>query len=116
MAEDDWWGARAADGDVDMDAPSIRDAIVDKYFRRTASAAVSPRAPRQAWLLDQFESASLDGVIFYVPPSDKFFGWDYPALKARLDDAGIPSLLVRTAIGDASGTDAITRFVTGLQA
>ena len=81
--------------------------------------AVSPRAPREAWLREQVERGDLDGVVFYVPPSDHLFGWYYPGLKEYLDERGVPSLLLREDVLEEAGRATIaalaSEFVRGLR-
>lgn len=106
VGEDDWWGARAAGRDIPEGEPPL-EAIFEKYFADMPTLAVSPRAPREAWLREQVERGDLDGIVFYVPPSDHLFGWYYPGLKAYLDERGVPSLLLRQDILDDGGQLAI---------
>jgi hypothetical protein len=117
VAEDDWWGARAAGQDIPEDESPLS-AIFEKYFADAASLAVSPRAPREAWLREQVERGDLDAVVFYVPPSDHLFGWYYPGLKEYLDEREVPSLLLRQDVLDEGGRAAISSlasdFVRGL--
>jgi benzoyl-CoA reductase/2-hydroxyglutaryl-CoA dehydratase subunit BcrC/BadD/HgdB len=118
VAEDDWWGSRAAGADVPEDAAPLT-AIFETYFTEAATLAVSPRAPREAWPRQQIEQGNLDAVVFYVPPSDHLFGWYYPGLKEYLDERGVPSLLLRQDVLDDDGRAAISAqagdFVRGLR-
>lgn len=107
VAEDDWWGARAAGADIPEDALP-RDAIFEKYFSDMPTLEVAPRGPREAWLRQQIEQGGVDGVVFYVPPSDQLFGWYYPGLKAYLDGRGLPSVLVRQDVLSDEGRAAIS--------
>jgi len=107
VAEDDWWGARAAGEDIPEDTAPLM-AIFEKYFADAPTLAVSPRGPREAWLREQVERGDLDAVVFYVPPSDHLFGWYYPGLKEYLHGRGMPSLLLRQDVLDAHGRDAIS--------
>src|SRR5262249_22308971 len=102
VAEDDCWGARAAGADIPEDAPP-RAAIFEKYFTDLPTLEVSPRGPREAWLLQQVERGDVDAVVFYVPPSDQLFGWYYPGLKELLDGRGVPSLLLRQDVLNDEG-------------
>jgi hypothetical protein len=113
VAEDDWWGARAAGDDIPENAPPMS-AIFEKYFSDAPSLAVSPRAPREAWLRAQIERGDIDGVVFYVPPSDHLFGWYYPGLKAYLDERGVPSALIRDDVLAAGGIEKIGAAVAGI--
>jgi len=118
VAEDDWWGARAAGEDILEDRSPLV-AIFEKYFADTPTLAVSPRAPREAWLREQVERGDLDAVVFYVPPSDHLFGWYYPGLREYLDGQGVPSLLLRQDVLDQGGRDTISAqvraFVSGVR-
>jgi benzoyl-CoA reductase/2-hydroxyglutaryl-CoA dehydratase subunit BcrC/BadD/HgdB len=113
VAEDDWWGARAGGADIPEDAPP-GDAIFEKYFSDMPTLEVSPRGPREAWTREQIEHGDVDGVVFYVPPSDQLFGWYYPGLKEYLDDRGVPSLLVRQDVLSDDGRAAISAAVAEL--
>jgi len=113
VAEDDWWGARAAGRDIATDLPPL-EAIFEKYFADTPTLAVSPRAPRETWLREQVEQGNLDAVVCYVPPSDHLFGWYYPALEEYLDVQGVPSLLLRQDVQDERGREEISAAVSEL--
>ncbi|HLZ26821.1 MAG TPA: 2-hydroxyacyl-CoA dehydratase family protein [Chloroflexota bacterium] len=117
VAEDDWWGSRAPGADVPL-AESPKEAILRKYWLDTASAGVYPAEAREAWLRQHALRPDVDGVVFYVPPSDRQLGWDYPRLKKWLDDSEKPSLLVREDATDPAGESAIRgateRFIATL--
>jgi benzoyl-CoA reductase/2-hydroxyglutaryl-CoA dehydratase subunit BcrC/BadD/HgdB len=91
-AEDDWWGSRAGGQDIRRQGDLI-EAVFEKYYLDTPSPRVFPPASADEWFLDT--AAGVDGVIFYLPPEDDVFGWDYPRLRAALDRQGIPHLLIR---------------------
>ena len=40
----------------------------------------------------------MDGVIFYLPHEDDVIGWDYPRLRAFLDERAIPHLMLRDGV------------------
>jgi hypothetical protein len=42
-------------------------------------------------MLDQ-----VDAVVVSLPPDDTVFGWDYPALRDRLDARRIPHVCIHT--------------------
>jgi benzoyl-CoA reductase/2-hydroxyglutaryl-CoA dehydratase subunit BcrC/BadD/HgdB len=107
VAEDDWWGSRAPGADIPEDA-APRAAIFEKYFSDMPTLEVSPRAPREAWLHQQIEQGEVDGVVFYVPPSDQLFGWYYPGLKAYLDERGVLSVLVHQDVLSQDGRAAVS--------
>lgn len=106
VAEDDWWGSRAPGDDVPL-AGSAREAIFRKYWLDVATAGVYPAEARESWLRRHALRSDVAGVIFYLPPSDHQFGWDYPRLKQWLDAHDKPSLLVRRNAADETGAAAI---------
>ena len=119
VAEDDWWGSRGPGEDIPL-AGSAREAIFRKYWLDTYTSAVYPAAAREAWFNQHALRSDVDGIVFYVPPSDHQFGWDYPRLAHWLTDHAKPSLLVRADAAQADGQATITtdasRFLGGLQA
>jgi benzoyl-CoA reductase/2-hydroxyglutaryl-CoA dehydratase subunit BcrC/BadD/HgdB len=118
VAEDDWWGSRAPGDDVPL-AGSAKEAIFRKYWLDVATAGVYPAEAREAWLRDNALRREVDGVVFYLPPSDHQLGWDYPRLKGWLDAHEKPSLLLRHDAADPTGAAAIraeaATFVEGLR-
>jgi benzoyl-CoA reductase/2-hydroxyglutaryl-CoA dehydratase subunit BcrC/BadD/HgdB len=110
VAEDDVWGSRAPGADV---APtgSALEGIFLKYWLDTPTSNVYPAETREAWFLAQLERPEVDGVVFYLPPSDHQLGWDYPRLKSVVEQRGKPSLLIRVDAADADGRETITQQV-----
>ena len=106
VAEDDWWGSRAPGDDVPL-AGSATEAIFRKYWLDVATAGVYPAEAREAWLRRTAVRNDVDGVVFYLPPSDHQLGWDYPRLKRWLDAEGKPSLLLRHEAAEEAGSAAI---------
>ncbi|HWA20813.1 MAG TPA: 2-hydroxyacyl-CoA dehydratase family protein [Caulobacterales bacterium] len=102
VAEDDWWGARAPGGDVSLDLPPM-EALLAKYCFDTATADSYPVEDRLAWFEEAAQRSDVDGVIFYIPPSDLQYGWDYPRLRARLQEQAKPFLLIRQDASTSSG-------------
>lgn len=96
VAEDDWWGSRAADGNIapGRGTASLVRAIFDNYYLRTPSPRVSPAAAADRWFQKAVRQR-VDGVIFYLPPDDDVYGWDYPRQHDFLRGHAIPSLLIR---------------------
>lgn len=88
VGEDDWWGSRALTQGI-----AEHDDLVQAIFRTYYCEAPSPRKVSNEWFLTR--SATVDGVVFYLPPEDDVLGWDYPGLRNTLDQRGIPNLLVR---------------------
>jgi len=117
VAEDDWWGSRIITKEIPQHNDMVR-AIFERCYSEAPSPRVFPREAADAWFLAT--SASVDGVVFYLPPEDDVLGWDYPGLRKTLDERGIPSLLVgEDAAGGLSPechqrlADFISGIVTG---
>jgi benzoyl-CoA reductase/2-hydroxyglutaryl-CoA dehydratase subunit BcrC/BadD/HgdB len=106
VAEDDWWGSRAAGRDIDATIDPIR-AIFEKYYFDAPSPRVFPAAIADDWFLRK--ASQVDGVIFNLPQDDDVIGWDYPRLRASLDERRIPHLMLRAALSDEIGG-----FIEGL--
>jgi benzoyl-CoA reductase/2-hydroxyglutaryl-CoA dehydratase subunit BcrC/BadD/HgdB len=92
VAEDDWWGSRAAGRDIDATSDPMR-AIFEKYYFDAPSPRVFPSAIADDWFCHK--SSEVEGVIFYLPHEDDVVGWDYPRLRAFLDERAIPHLMLR---------------------
>jgi benzoyl-CoA reductase/2-hydroxyglutaryl-CoA dehydratase subunit BcrC/BadD/HgdB len=119
VAEDDWWGARAPGGDLPLTG-SGREAVLLKYWMDTPTSGVYPPQAREAWFQQESARDDVDGVVFYVPPSDQLFGWDYPRLASDLAARGKRSILVRRDAAQPADRQAITKevaeFVSALPA
>lgn len=113
-AEDDEWGARSAGADIEADA-GPRNAVFNHYFDNACCPRM-PQAQREAWLEAQMASGHFDGVIFYVPPSDQFFGWRYPDLNTRAGNCGLPTLLIRDEMLDTAAVPAIAAQIAAFVA
>lgn len=100
FAEDDWWGARAAGGDIDTTGEPVS-AVFRKYYFDAPSPRVFPAATADAWF--HAHIAESDGVIFHLPREDDVAGWDYPRLRDYVTERGIPHLIVREPSGDEIG-------------
>jgi benzoyl-CoA reductase/2-hydroxyglutaryl-CoA dehydratase subunit BcrC/BadD/HgdB len=118
VAEDDWWGARAPGGDVDVNLPPM-EALLQKYCFDTATAQLYPVEERLGWFEKAARCEDVDGVIFYIPPSDHQYGWDYPRLRSQLEEHKKPFLLIRkdvtTPAGRAYLAEAASVFLGPLQ-
>jgi benzoyl-CoA reductase/2-hydroxyglutaryl-CoA dehydratase subunit BcrC/BadD/HgdB len=97
VAEDDWWGSRAAGQDIDPSMDPMR-AIFEKYYFDAPSPRVFPSAIADDWFCRK--TSEVDGVIFYLPDEDDVIGWDYPRLRAFLDERTVPHLMLRSAAPD----------------
>ena len=100
VAEDDWWGSRAAGSDIDTTIDPVR-AIFEKYYFDAPSTRVFPSEVADAWF--HRKAAEVDGVIFYLPQEDDVLGWDYPCLREFLDERSIPHLMLRRESSDEIG-------------
>src|SRR5665213_4125592 len=100
VAEDDWWGSRAAGRDIDATIDPIR-AIFEKYYFDAPSPRVFPSEMADAWF--HRKAGEVDGVIFYLPNEDDVAGWDYPRLRSLLEERTIPHLMLRDESSDEIG-------------
>lgn len=100
VAEDDWWGARAAGEDIDIAGEPVS-AVFRKYYFDAPSPRVFPAATADAWF--QAHVSEADGVIFHLPQEDDVAGWDYPRLRDYVMERGIPHLMVRDSSADGVG-------------
>jgi benzoyl-CoA reductase/2-hydroxyglutaryl-CoA dehydratase subunit BcrC/BadD/HgdB len=94
VAEDDWWGSRAAGKDIADGSGDLMKATFEKYYLDSPSPRLFPFEIADAWFQEE-STYGIDGVIFYLPPEDFVAGWDYPRRRHFLDERGIPHLLVR---------------------
>jgi benzoyl-CoA reductase/2-hydroxyglutaryl-CoA dehydratase subunit BcrC/BadD/HgdB len=95
-AEDDWWGARAAEAQISSarSENALVQAIFKNYYLCAPSPRVSPASAADLWFRKAV-TRGIDGVIFYLPPDDDVYGWDYPRHRDFVRARGIPSLLIR---------------------
>jgi benzoyl-CoA reductase/2-hydroxyglutaryl-CoA dehydratase subunit BcrC/BadD/HgdB len=100
VAEDDWWGSRAAGRDV-VPGPDPVAAVFPKYYLDAPSPRVFPAKVADRWF-ERTAQRGIDGVVFYHPPDDDVYGWDYPRQRQFLERQGIPSLRIRE---DCSGDE-----------
>jgi benzoyl-CoA reductase/2-hydroxyglutaryl-CoA dehydratase subunit BcrC/BadD/HgdB len=100
VAEDDWWGSRAAGQDIDATADPIQ-AIFEKYYFDAPSPRVFPSEIADAWF--HRKASEVDGVIFYLSHEDDVIGWDYPRLRAFLHERAIPHAMLRVLSSDEIG-------------
>jgi benzoyl-CoA reductase/2-hydroxyglutaryl-CoA dehydratase subunit BcrC/BadD/HgdB len=100
VAEDDWWGSRAAGSDIDGVGEPVA-AVFKKYYFDAPSPRVFPALAADAWFYSR--ASEVDGVIFHLPPEDDVMGWDYPRWRDSLTRSGIPHVIVRDASSDGIG-------------
>jgi benzoyl-CoA reductase/2-hydroxyglutaryl-CoA dehydratase subunit BcrC/BadD/HgdB len=93
VAEDDWWGSRAAGDDIDKSKDPLT-AIFEKCYLDSPGPRVFPSEVADAWF--KGKAANVDGVIFYLPEEDDVVGWDYPRLRDYLNQRSVPNLMIRT--------------------
>lgn len=92
VAEDDWWGSRAATPDIDSEADPA-EAIFQHGYLYAQSPRVFPASAADEWFLSVADQ--VDAVIFYLPFEDDVYGWDYPRWRKLLSDRNVPCFLVR---------------------
>jgi bzd-type benzoyl-CoA reductase N subunit len=86
-------GARYFEGDVDEARPPL-DALTDRYLQRVVCPAKHAGIyARGQYLLDKVKQNRAEGVIFLYLKFCDPHAFDYPYMKAMLDEAGIPSLM-----------------------
>jgi benzoyl-CoA reductase/2-hydroxyglutaryl-CoA dehydratase subunit BcrC/BadD/HgdB len=102
VAEDDWWGSRATGPDIRVGDDALT-SIFTHYHLHTPNRAIYPAAHRLGWFFAESRKPDIDGIVFYLPPSDRTLGWDYPRMKAYADRHGKPSLLIRSDVFDDTG-------------
>jgi benzoyl-CoA reductase/2-hydroxyglutaryl-CoA dehydratase subunit BcrC/BadD/HgdB len=106
VAEDDPWGARAAETDIDGSLPP-RQALALRCARMPASVSTLSLQARRAWLLQRVQSDAIAGVVFHIPKSDRSLGWDYPSLRAALHDVSVPSCVIRDDVLQPAGRERV---------
>lgn len=107
VAEDDWWGSRAAGGRIPAGRP-LDETVLTICEQASAGPRAHPYRARLSWLSDRIARCHIDridAVVVHMPPSDQIFGWDYPRIRSMLDQAGLPHLLLRDDVLDPRGRD-----------
>jgi benzoyl-CoA reductase/2-hydroxyglutaryl-CoA dehydratase subunit BcrC/BadD/HgdB len=107
IGEDDWWGSRAVAREAAVRGDMVR-SIFETYYFAAPSPRVFPREVADEWFLTA--SANVNGVVFYLPPEDDVWGWEYPGLRKSLDQRGIPCLLVREDATDGLSSECHRRI------
>jgi benzoyl-CoA reductase/2-hydroxyglutaryl-CoA dehydratase subunit BcrC/BadD/HgdB len=107
-AEDDIWGSRAATPDIVAGGTPL-ESIFRHYHLTTPNRTIYPATDRLSWMYAEGPSDDVDGVVFYMPPSDRSMGWDYPRLKDFLDEKKKPSMVLRC---DATTPEGRARVVS----
>ena len=86
VAEVGPWGSGAAGAPVRVDDDPVT-ALADKY-RADSIGARTPVDALRRWTERMLDD--IDAVVVSLPPDDAVFGWDYPALRDRLQARGVP--------------------------
>lgn len=114
VSEDDLWGARAAD-EQSFVGKSAFETVFERAWTATPTSAVYPPQARQAWFQKRAAAADIDAVVFYVPPSDHLFGWDYPAMSDFVSVLRKPHLLIRHEATDPRTAETAADFFSQLK-
>ena len=109
VSEDDEWGARRAGPDIDANTAPLK--AIFSHYHNFASSPRMLKQERERWLLARLDEGNLDGVIFYIPPCDQYFGWRYPDLKSAAESKGLKTLLIRDDVFDVSAHPRISTQV-----
>lgn len=102
-------GSRYADGSVDIDK-DIFEALADRYMHRAVCPAKHAGLhTRGDYLIEKVKTSRADGVIFVYLKFCDPHAFDYPYIKAMLDNAGIPNLLLELEDSSPSEGQFLTR-------
>ncbi|MFH1351231.1 MAG: 2-hydroxyacyl-CoA dehydratase family protein [Pseudomonadota bacterium] len=91
-------GARYWEGVVDTTMDPIP-ALVDYYLRKFPCPRFYPPKVNNDKVLDLVEEYRVEGVIYNIIRYCNNHAWDYPILKARLEEKGIPILQLDVEYG-----------------
>jgi benzoyl-CoA reductase/2-hydroxyglutaryl-CoA dehydratase subunit BcrC/BadD/HgdB len=83
-------GARALGPQVDEMAEPLA-ALAQAYAQRAPAAAGWTAEARRVWLLQRIELCRPDGVLFYNAAYDHPPAWEYPLLRAAVEQCGLPA-------------------------
>lgn len=87
--EDDLSGSRGVLPDIATSGDPLA-AIGARLYDDIPGPQVFPQERRFGWTFAQMAGPNIDGVAFYIPPSDRDFGWSYPRLRAAAETFGKP--------------------------
>jgi len=87
VAEDDAWGARAGAPDIPLEG-DLMEQVFRHYRDHTPNRATYPATVRYDWLYEEGARPQVDVIAFYMPPSDRSLGWDYPRLFDHFEGLG----------------------------
>lgn len=117
-AEDDAWGSRAGTPDIEVGDDPVQ-ALFQHYHQYTPNRSIYPATERLSWMYQETLQSDIDGIIFYMPPSDHRMGWDYPRLRRYLDTHKKRSAVLRcdadTVEGAREATAQVRTFIDSLK-
>jgi benzoyl-CoA reductase/2-hydroxyglutaryl-CoA dehydratase subunit BcrC/BadD/HgdB len=108
--ESDAWSA-SAQQPIAQGGDSPLDAIVAHAHRASVGPELRPYEARAERFRAALAAAAPDVVVFYVPPNDSLFGWDYPPLRDAAVAAGATPVLIRQDVLAAGGRDTVAGAV-----
>ena len=102
VAEDDAWGARAGTDDIPLEG-DLMEQVFRHYHLTTPNRATYPATTRFAWLYEEAAKPDIDTLVFYMPPSDRSLGWDYPRLFDHFEALGKQVIKLRVDVERPEG-------------
>lgn len=94
VAEDDDWGARAAEPLIDTTLPPLQ-AVFEHHWRDVPCPRRHPDPLAGSWFERRLNAGGMDAVLFHHPRPDDIYGWPFPAERALVERLGLPWLRVR---------------------
>lgn len=94
VAEDDDWGARAAEPLIATTQVPLQ-AIFEHHWRDVPCARRHPDPLAGSWFERRLQQGDIAGVIFNHPRPDDVYGWSFPAERDRVNRLGLPWMRVR---------------------
>jgi benzoyl-CoA reductase/2-hydroxyglutaryl-CoA dehydratase subunit BcrC/BadD/HgdB len=110
VAEPGPWGSEAAGSDVTASEDPF--ATIAERYRHGAIGARTPRAA--LWRRLTALGGEVDGVVVSLPPDDAVFGWEYPQLRAWMEEHRLPHVCVSGDLSEplaARDADALPALV-----
>ncbi len=95
VAEDVCTGLRGIEGDVDTGGDPI-ESIAKRYLRRPPCSRMSDLKGRNAYIKQLVHEYRAQGVIYHCLKFCDQYQYDYPLLRKRLEETGIPVLRIET--------------------
>jgi len=115
--EDDISGARSVTPDIATQGDPL-EAIAARLYDDVPGPQMHPQERRFAWTFEQLAAPYVEGVVFYIPPSDHDFGWSFPRLRAVCERLGKAHLLIRADAYSAATLETlkakVDQFVSSL--